>query len=316
LIDVSARSSSGLAGSIILTGKYAGNFGTILARGGDTTAGGSVKMSSTMQTLVGSAGVIDARGGSSGGSIILWSDNNTTMAGTLLARGGQAGGDGGFIEVSSAGGFSLTGSVNTTAVSGKTGMILLYPKNVIISAGGGGTLLQVDQFRDTPCADVTIDPATITGAASAVTIQANNDIFVNATLSMSQDLTLLAGRSVLLNQSINMANHTLTIIANDDAGIDANRDAGVGSITAVSGATLDAGNGTINLTVEAGDVGAAGGITIDRVITSGTLNLSTAGFVRETAGDAAPVAGAMTSDDDLTAGTVNLIVTASDASFG
>lgn len=315
-IDVSASAVVGHAGQVQISGQYAGNFGTILARGSSTSAGGAVRIDSTVQTLVTSAGVIDASGGSSGGTIILWSDNNTTVAGNLSARGGLAGGDGGFIEVSSAGGFSLTGQVDTTAVSGKTGMLLLDPKNVIIDGAGAGTLPDADQFSDNPSADVTIAASTITGAASAVTIQANNDITVNAALLMAQDLTLLAGRSVLVNANISLANNTLTIVANDDAGIDANRDAGEGSITTLSGVTLETGNGTINLTVETGDAGAAGGITIDKVVTTGTLNISTAGFVRETSGDAVPVAGSMTSDDDLTAGTLNLIVTGTNASFG
>ncbi len=321
LIDVSASVGGGQAGAVHLAGKYAGNFGTILAQGAATTAGGSVKIESTIQTLVSSAGVIDASGGAAGGTIILWSDNNTTMAGSLSARGGKAGGDGGFVEVSSAGGFSMTGQVDTTAVSGKTGMFLLDPKNVIIAAAGPGTLLGVSTFAATPSADVTIAASTITGAASAVTIQANNDITVNAALSaMGQDLTLQAGRSVLINQSISLTNKTLTIIANDDAGTDANRDAGAGSITAVSGVTLGTGSGTINLTVEPADplfaAGVPGGITIDKVVTTGTLNISTAGFVKETAGDAVPVLNSMTTDDDLTAGTLNLIVTGVDATFG
>ena len=316
LIDVSASGAGAHAGTIILTGKYAGNFGTILARGSDAAAGGSVTMTSTFQTLVSSAGVIDASGGTSGGTIKLWSDHNTTMSGKLLARGGQAGGNGGFVEVSSAGGFSLTGHVDTTAMSGRTGTLLLDPKNVIVSGAGAGTLAGVDQFSDTPGTDVTINASTITGAAAAVTIQANNDITVDAALSMSQDLTLQAGRSVIINQNIALANKTLTIIANDDAGVDADRDTGAGSIATVAGVTLSTGSGTINLTVENGDAGAAGGITIDKVATTGTLNIRTAGFVHETAGDAAPAAGAMTSEDDLTAGILNLVVTATDATVG
>lgn len=316
LINVSATTLGGSAGSLILTGKYVGNFGTIQAQGSASTLGGSVKMISSIQTVVGSAGLIDASGGTSGGSIYLWSDTNTTMAGHLAAKGGAAGGDGGFVEVSSAGGFSLTGTVDTTAVHGKTGMLLLDPKNVIIAAAGGGAIGGVDNFSDTQSSDVTIAASTITAAASSVTIQANNDITVNAVLNMSQDLTLLAGRSVIINNNITLANKTLTIIANDDAGIDAYRDAGSANITTLSGVTLSAGSGTINLTLENGDVDVAGGITVDKVVTTGTLNITTAGFVRETAGDAAPTNGAMSSDDDLTAGTLNFIVTSTDASAG
>ncbi len=316
LIDVSSQTTFGSAGSLIITGQRAGNFGTILALGGAGTAGGVVTLSSTFQTLVGTAGVIDASGGTSGGTITLWSDGNTTMAGKLSAQGGSAGGDGGFIEVSSAGGFALLGTVNTLAAHGKTGRFLLDPKNVIIAASGPGTLPAVDQFSDTPGTDVTISAAAITGALSGVTIQANNDIMVNAALvNMPQDLTLQAGRSILINQSITLVNKTLTIIGNDGAGDPLFRDPGAASITTLAGVTLGAGSGTINLTLKAGVAG-VDGITIDKVVTTGTLNISTAGFVRETIGDVAPSSGAMPSEDDLSAGILNLTVTSTTATFG
>ena len=35
-----------------------------------------------------------------GGKVILWSDSQTTFAGTILARGGAQGGNGGFVETS------------------------------------------------------------------------------------------------------------------------------------------------------------------------------------------------------------------------
>ena len=314
LIDVSAQ-GSGTAGSLILSGVYAGNFGIVLAKGSSTTAGGSVSLQSTKQTLVSSSASIDASGGTLGGSVVLWSDNNTTMAGDITARGGAAGGNGGFVEVSSAGGFSLTGHVDTTAVAGKTGTLLIDPKNVIIAATGAALLTGVDQFSATPDTNVTIAASTITTAATGVTIQANNDIIVNAALNMSQDLTLLAGRSVLLNESISLTNKSLTIVANDDTGVDLQRDSGEGSITALHGVSLSAGSGTIDLKVEAGDAGPAGGVTIDRVSTTGTLNI-TAGFVHETTGDTAPAAGSMTSEDDLSAGVLNLVITSTDGGIG
>ena len=43
---------------------------------------------------------------------MLWSDTQTTFAGTILARGGTQGGDGGFVETSSHGQLAFTGNVN------------------------------------------------------------------------------------------------------------------------------------------------------------------------------------------------------------
>src|SRR5438105_12606979 len=42
-----------------------------------------------------------ATGRGNGGKVVLWSDSETTFAGTILVRGGAKGGDGGFVEVSS-----------------------------------------------------------------------------------------------------------------------------------------------------------------------------------------------------------------------
>jgi hypothetical protein len=54
---------------------------------------------------VDSASVINASatGKGDGGKVVLWSDQRTTFAGTILARGGVKGGDGGFIETSDPG---------------------------------------------------------------------------------------------------------------------------------------------------------------------------------------------------------------------
>ena len=51
-----------------------------------------------------------ATGRGHGGKVVLWSDNQTTFAGTILAQGRRAGGDGGFVEVSSTGSSNYTGS--------------------------------------------------------------------------------------------------------------------------------------------------------------------------------------------------------------
>src|SRR6202012_520425 len=70
-----------------------------------------------------------------GGKIVLWSDQGTNFDGTILARGGPAGGDGGFAEVSSGGQLRFTGGVNLSAPNGTTGTLLLDPSDVIICSG-------------------------------------------------------------------------------------------------------------------------------------------------------------------------------------
>src|SRR3954447_19946934 len=62
-----------------------------------------------------------------GGKVVLWSDQTTSFAGTILALGGTQFGNGGFAEVSSKGVLNYTGNVDTRAPNGTWGTLLLDP---------------------------------------------------------------------------------------------------------------------------------------------------------------------------------------------
>jgi hypothetical protein len=174
-IDVSAAEPGAAQGQVTITGEKVGVAGTILARGADGARGGRVLLSSTEKTIVTSDSVIDTSGvgNSSAGNVVVWSDKNTMFGGTILAQGGALGGDGGKIEVSGHENLGFFGQVNALAPRGTTGSLLLDPLNIIVATGGAATLVQVDQFSDTPAVVQTIDPATINAAAADVTLQAS-----------------------------------------------------------------------------------------------------------------------------------------------
>src|SRR6202035_5413831 len=73
-----------------------------------------------------------ASGSGNGGKVVLWSDQQTTFAGTILAQGGVTGGNGGVGETSSHTLDFTGGRVNTSAPMGKTGNWLLDPTNLTI----------------------------------------------------------------------------------------------------------------------------------------------------------------------------------------
>lgn len=75
----------------------------------------------------------DAKDAGKGGKVVVWSDQATGVYGSLSARGGQRGGDGGFIETSSAGYLDVNGAPNVSAPSGASGTWLLDPYNVVIT---------------------------------------------------------------------------------------------------------------------------------------------------------------------------------------
>ena len=91
-----------------------------------------------------------ATGRGNGGKVVLWSDNQTTFAGTILAKGGAKGGDGGFVEMSSHGQLAFTGNVNTGAPRGAAGTLLLDPADFYIVPRLLGVARPVD---DDECPD-------------------------------------------------------------------------------------------------------------------------------------------------------------------
>jgi hypothetical protein len=80
----------------------------------------------------------DATVNGDGGKVILWSDEYTGFYGKIFARGGTEGGDGGFVETSSARNLQAWGLVNVSAPNGKGGTWLLDPDDITI-VGGSGT---------------------------------------------------------------------------------------------------------------------------------------------------------------------------------
>ena len=83
----------------------------------------------------------DALINGNGGSVTMWSNDATAFAGSLSARGGAQGGDGGFAEVSSNKNIGLTGSADLRAPKGKTGLLLIDPTDlrIVDSASGSGS---------------------------------------------------------------------------------------------------------------------------------------------------------------------------------
>src|SRR4051794_31331039 len=81
-----------------------------------------------------------ARDSGNGGKVILWSDEMTTFAGTIFAKGGSLGGNGGFVETSGHNQLGFTGSVDTRAAYGAAGTLLLDPRDVQISSSGDSNI--------------------------------------------------------------------------------------------------------------------------------------------------------------------------------
>ncbi len=127
-----------------------------------------------------------------GGKVVLWADDKTSFAGTILALGGQEFGNGGFVETSGKAQLDYTGVVDTRAPNGAWGTLLLDPADFYIDVVGGPTR--------PPGASVMTNVAVqnqlalgnfvvATNNASLAPGQ-NGDIFVNAAISWNANTTL------------------------------------------------------------------------------------------------------------------------------
>ena len=142
-VNVSGLKPGQTGGAAIVTGSTAtlaptakiyarGNAGGGTVEVGGGPHGQDPSVNNAQYTTVASGALIDASatGNGNGGNVAVWSDNTTSFAGTILARGGPQGGDGGWVETS---GHNL--SVASTAVvdasalapTGKPGTWLLDP---------------------------------------------------------------------------------------------------------------------------------------------------------------------------------------------
>lgn len=206
-----SASSDGLiqaaGGSVDVLGKTVSVAGTIdtssaVGNGGSIRVGGYFKgkgLTPTAESTVVS-GTLKANGGATGkgGSIVVWSNKDTSFTGRLLAAGGNGGGN---AEISSKGVLGVSGYANV----GNSGSILFDPFDLIIRTGGGVDTA-TERFVDTNF---------IQTAVGNLDFQAQQDLSVNNAISRDNvgNLTLSAGRSINVNEGITTQGDT-TLNAN------------------------------------------------------------------------------------------------------
>ena len=194
--------------------------------GGTVSIGGGLHGSgpyqSAQNTDVGSATIhADAHTNGNGGTVSIWSTGQTRFAGTVTAMGGAKSGNGGMVETS---GHLLnvasSASVSTDAAQGARGDWLLDPlKLTIVNDPTLPNPLTNGTLPYTYCGgcDSTISAQTVDQALTTtnVTLQAIDDIFVNAAISATgtgHTLTLDAGRSLFINSNIDLTGNGGTIV--------------------------------------------------------------------------------------------------------
>ena len=191
--------------------------GTIAVGGGRHGADASV--ADAQDTSVDAASQLraDALRSGNGGQVTVWSDQHTAVNGQITARGGAAGGDGGFVETSGKATLDLAGaSVDASARKGADGQWLLDPSDITIDHSSSGAL-SAGTFNPGSSStigdgqinaalnggtDVTIETRAGSGGSGNITVNANVAISNTSggarTLNLTADgtLTTTAGSTI------------------------------------------------------------------------------------------------------------------------
>src|SRR6516165_10050650 len=136
-IDASGRAGGG---KVLIGGDWGGgNPNTSLVKNSSAKLESFVIPTATTVSVDAATTInASATGRGNGGKVVLWSDSETTFAGTILARGGARSGDGGFVETSSRKLLNYSGTTDTRAPNGTVGTLLLDPVNVLITPNPRG----------------------------------------------------------------------------------------------------------------------------------------------------------------------------------
>ncbi|MEH2128755.1 CHAT domain-containing protein [Nostoc sp.] len=290
--------------------------GTVLI-GGDYQGKGTLPNAD--RTYVDSKSVINADShlNGNGGRVIVWGNDTTQFFGKISARGGANAGNGGFVEVSGKNFLTFNGLVDTSAVNGNFGTLLIDPSTLTIIDGAAGTgdfdaTAGNIAFGDADIGANTVSWGAIALSGANINLQATGNITINDITGATPGVTtpgvatlnLGNGGSFSLSSQtgfVNFVNPTNTIgttggainisgaslsLGNLDTTIDFNRSGDInlfanGNISAgniiASGQGYSAGNVQV--------VSSNGGITLNQINTSdsGGIGNATGGTVTLTA---------------------------------
>ena len=264
---ITATSRKGQGGDVTLTADTIDLSHTQILASGDT-AGGDIKVGGDWQgkgslpqainVSIDQYSTLDVSAITNGnaGMIVAWSDihnpnSSTIVNGTLLAKGGAEGGDGGMIETSGydlkVDGITISTKANEAA-GGKTGQWLLDPRNITITSSGD-TVDATSGVYNAAGDDATIDVATLVTALGTTNVtvftgttgtQAGN-ITVDAAITSGSiyDLELKAANDIIINQNITRSSTGGLILRAGSGSV-----SGTGDLILGGGTTLSLAHGT------------------------------------------------------------------------
>jgi filamentous hemagglutinin family protein len=230
----------------------------------------------------------DATRSGTGGTVTLLSTGTTDFAGTIDARGGPDGGNGGLIELSG-GAVTLGGTADAGAPAGgpwETGSILLDPNDLAIS-----TTQPVGYNTNslTPVANPGVAAATDAGGEDWVTPTQLAALTGNVTLAAAHDvlvlsnftapaaitaLTLDAGHNVEVNSGVTLSVQGNLVMIAADSALAATPTGTIQFLNATAGTpTVVTTTGTLSLTAGSTDINLGGSVTAAALVVSAGAGL-------------------------------------------
>jgi hypothetical protein len=312
---VEAKGSQTAGGEVKLLGEQVGLVGQASVDASGRTGGGSINVGGSRQGLgplpnsraiyVGAEATVDASAldAGDGGTIIAYADDAARIYGSLAARGGPNGGDGGFIETSGKQFLDLTRAPDAGAPAGRSGEWLVDPFNIQIVAAAGTCInlagcapgpVWTSNGNNAQLSTSLINTALNAGTAVTITTGAGGaqqgDITFGAGAAITKSggaatsLTMQAHRNLVVSQPITASGAgtgalDVVLVADQDL----NNTGSVqlnANITTLGGSVSATGRGVTQNAASTVNVG-AGTITIDAndaaINLAGTLTTTNAG---------------------------------------
>lgn len=249
--------------SDIFIGGGAGGLDPTILNATNTTMGENVRITAN-STYEGNAG-----------NVVLYADNTMDFEGTVSAMGGLVSGNGGTVEVSGKENLIFTGSVNTRAYQGETGLLIIDPNTITIS--GGATTLVNGCSSYSGGAGIRV----LNAPVDLQTCLTSNNVLVTTTPGTGGTGDILTASTITLTSPGN----NLTLNADRDINILTNftftdtSGSNSAALTFIAGRNFTITNGDLltvtdagSLTITAGNTTAGGSINIPgEIVTTDTL---------------------------------------------
>ena len=236
--------------------------------GGDRQGLGTLPNASATFVDRSSTVTADALSYGDGGQIVAFAVETATIFGTLSARGGELGGNGGFIETSGRQNLLLDTIPDASAANGLGGTWLIDPTDITIVDIGPPARTNIVGANAINAAlnagtSVTLDTSTAIGPAGAGNITLSPGAFIRKTGGGEATLILDADNDISLHDSITSIGGELNIVLDAEGSIDTGDaviESNGGDITLTTGGDIEVGpiaseGGDITLTANSDSVG-------------------------------------------------------------